>query len=253
MYRSILSSTIFTKQPFYSIQKASFSFFNRASYEQISTNTHNNAQFSTATTATQRPKTENKNEIILQPHHFAKYKMPPSYVSKRLARLKSYIGNARKIRHSPWKMNRICQFAATTKTVPEALIQLQFLQKRYAINLHKAIKRSSNFADIKDGIQPSQLEVAECFATCAFRRKGITYHGKGKSGKRTTRFSHIRLVLREIDFDLKILQSTSQNQKRVWIELKEAAEYDAKMAAEENQLLRKHEEREKLKKEVEFD
>ena len=93
---------------------------------------------------------------------------------------KSYIGNARKIRHSPWKMNRICQFAAQTKTVPEALIQLQFLNKRYAQNLHHAIRRTSNFADIKDGIQPSQLEVAECFATCGFRRKGITYHGKGK-------------------------------------------------------------------------
>merc|ERR1711862_391143 len=121
-----------------------------------------------------------------------------------------------------------------------------FLQKRYAANLHHAIKHTSNFADIKDGIKPSQMEVAECFATMGFRRKGITYHGKGRSGQRTTRFSHVRIVLREIDFDLKILQSKTKSQKVRWLRLKETAENDSKMAAEENELLRKHKEREKL-------
>jgi len=262
MYRSILASTRFAKTLFNtpisrdrSISiKASLNTTQLFDKKQTTWKEKNNFHFSTVTTTTSlRETTPIDTKSDLKPEHFAKYKLPAFYVNKRLQRLNSYIGNARKIRHSPWKMNRICQFAAQTKTIPEALIQLQFLNKRYAQNLHHAIRRTSNFADIKDGIQPSQLEVAECFATCAFRRKGITYHGKGKSGKRTTRFSHVRIVLREIDFDLKVLQSTTRNQKRRWLELKEVAENDAKIASEENKLLRKYEQSEKLKKEKEME
>jgi len=249
MFRSLLASTRFAKNLVSPIRRDNLITFkaglNNINYEK------KQHLYTTPTTTTTLYESEHDTDkdIELQPHHFAKYKMPPFYVNERLKRCKSYIGNARKIRHSPWKMNRICQFAAQTKTVPEALIQLQFLNKRYAQNLHHAIRRTSNFADIKDGIQPSQLEVAECFSTCGFRRKGITYHGKGKSGKRTTRFSHVRIVLRAIDFDLKILQAKTLNQKRKWLELKQVAENDAKLADKENEFLRKHEEREKLKKE----
>jgi hypothetical protein len=37
------------------------------------------------------------------------------------------------------------------------------------------------------------------------------------SGKKRRRFSHIRLVLREIDFPTKILQAETVNQKRRWL------------------------------------
>ena len=39
-----------------------------------------------------------------------------------------------------------------------------------------------------------------------------------RSGKKHRRHSHIRLVLREIDFPTKILEATSINQKRKWLE-----------------------------------
>lgn len=38
------------------------------------------------------------------------------------------------------------------------------------------------------------------------------------SGTKHRRFSHIRLVLREIDFPTKLVQATSINQKRKWLE-----------------------------------
>ena len=38
-----------------------------------------------------------------------------------------------------------------------------------------------------------------------------------RSGKKLRRFSHIRLVLREIDFPTKLLEATTINQKRKWL------------------------------------
>jgi len=47
--------------------------------------------------------------------------------------------------------------------------------------------------------------------------------GRGRSGKKSRRHSHIRLVLREIDFPTKLLQAESINQKRKWLGLLKTA------------------------------
>lgn len=58
-----------------------------------------------------------------------------------------------------------------------------------------------------------------------------------RSGKKHRRHSHIRLVLREIDFPTKLLQATSVNQKRKWLEaLKSAREDYEKARAEREEL-----------------
>ena len=44
------------------------------------------------------------------------------------------------------------------------------------------------------------------------------------------KFSHIRVVLREIDFPLKIYQQKSLNQKRKWLLHQKRAEQDARAA-----------------------
>ena len=44
------------------------------------------------------------------------------------------------------------------------------------------------------------------------------------------RHSHIRLVLREIDFPLKIMQCRSANQRRQWVKKMQIAEEDRRMA-----------------------
>ena len=59
------------------------------------------------------------------------------------------------------------------------------------------------------------------------------------------KFSHIRVVLREIDFKLKIYQAKSLNQKRKWLAHQIRADRDgekAKVKREEMQRLMKQQE-----------
>jgi hypothetical protein len=58
-----------------------------------------------------------------------------------------------------------------------------------------------------------------------------------RSGKKLRRFSHIRLVLREIDFPTKILEATSINQKRKWLERLAIAREDYEKARVEKEEL----------------
>lgn len=44
------------------------------------------------------------------------------------------------------------------------------------------------------------------------------------------KFSHIRVVLREIDFPLRVFQAKSLNQKKRWLERQQRAERDAQAA-----------------------
>lgn len=84
-----------------------------------------------------------------------------------------------------------------------------------------------------------------------------------RSGKKLRRFSHIRLVLREIDFPTKIAESLTINQKRKWlnrlsiarddfeqaqIEKQELAELEAKAAELDAMRKKKLEEEEAQKK-----
>jgi len=186
-------------------------------------------------------------------------KVKPFILARRRKALRTYVGNEKNIRHSPWRMNLVCQFAAGL-TVPEALRQLMFCQKSKAPLVAKVIRRTSNLADIRHGLQPSQLEVAECFATHGSHLKRIKIMGRGRSGKKHRRHSHIRLVLREIDFPTKLLQAETVNQKRKWlgnlriaqedyekarVDKEELAELEAMAAELEEEARRKKEEEEK--------
>ena len=106
-------------------------------------------------------------------------KVKPFIIKRRVGQLRTYSGNERNIRHSPWRMNLVCQFAAGL-TVPEALKQLMFCQKVKAPLVAKVIRRTANLADIRHGLQPSQLEVAECFATHGTHLKRLKIMGRGR-------------------------------------------------------------------------
>lgn len=103
----------------------------------------------------------------------------PFIFKRRRNQLKTFIGKEKDIRHSPWRMNLVCQFAAG-QTVPEALKQLMFCQKKHAPTVAKVIRRTANLADIRYGMQPSQLEVAECFATHGKHLKRLKIMGRGR-------------------------------------------------------------------------
>lgn len=106
-------------------------------------------------------------------------KLKPSVVRKRLAKCRTYEGRERSIRQSPWKLNRICQLAAGL-TLEEALTQLKFCDLKNADLVAKVLKRTSNLADIRDGLQMSQLEVKECFATKSLMLRRIKPMGRGR-------------------------------------------------------------------------
>jgi ribosomal protein L22 len=176
---------------------------------------------------------------------FAAFEMPkfqrklkPYIVKRRLNRMRVYIGKQKNIRHSPWRMNLVCQFAAG-QTLTEAIKQLEFCKKSMAPLVQKVLIRTSNVADMKDGLQHSQLEVAECFATKGKPLKRIMIMGRGRSGRMEHKFSHFRVVLREIDFKLRIYQAETLNQKKRWFLRQQQAEADyAKAKAERDEITR---------------
>jgi hypothetical protein len=95
------------------------------------------------------------------------------------------------------------------------------------------LQRTANLADIRDGLQPSQLEVAECFATRGTPMKRMKTMGRGRTGRMEHKHSHMRVVLREIDFKLKIYQSPSLNQKKRWMQMQHVAQRDGDRAKAE--------------------
>jgi large subunit ribosomal protein L22 len=159
-------------------------------------------------------------------------KLKPYIVKRRLNRMKTYVGEEKAIRGSPWKLNLVCQLAAGL-TLNDALQQLDFCDKRVAPLVQKVLKRTANLAELKDGLQRSQLEVAECFATKGSSLKRAMLMGRGRTGKMEHRYSHFRVVLREIDYKLRIYQAPSINQKKKWFVRQQEAEVDAQKAAVE--------------------
>ena len=161
-------------------------------------------------------------------------KLKPRIVKRRLNRMRTYEGKEKSIRHSPWRLNLVCQLAAGLP-LPEALTQLEFCKKKMAPIVRKVLKRTSNLADIRDGLQPSQLEVAECFATKGTPLKRIKTMGRGRSGRMEHKHAHFRVVLREIDFKLRIYQAPTVNQKKRWFLLQQKAEADGARAKAERE------------------
>lgn len=180
-------------------------------------------------------------------------KLKPYIVKRRLNRMRTYIGAEKNIRHSPWRMNLVCQLAAGL-TLNEAITQLDFCQKRMAPMVKKVLIRTANLADIKDGLQRSQLEVAECFATRGTPLKRIMPMGRGRTGRMEHKHCHFRVVLREIDFKLRIYQAPNMNQKKNWFVKQQQAAADFKAASEkraEYEELKRRADANKAKREAE--
>ena len=180
-------------------------------------------------------------------------KPAPSVVSRRIAKLRTYVGEEKAIRHSPWRLNLVCQFAAG-QTVPDALEQLLYVQKVKAPLVRKVIKHAVRRAARDDGLLPSQLEVAECFATHGKHMPRVKFMGRGRAGRMHRRFSHVRLVLREIDFPLKIATTKTLAGKQKWLDRMKLAEAEAKIAQEkrdELEALEKEAEEQRKKREAE--
>jgi large subunit ribosomal protein L22 len=165
-------------------------------------------------------------------------KLKPSIVRRRLNRMRIFDGAEKNIRHSPWRLNLVCQLVAGLP-FQEAMTQLDFCKKSKAPLVQKMLQRTANLADIRHGLQPSQLEVAECFATRGTPLKRVKTMGRGRSGRMEHKHSHMRLVLREVDFKLRIYQAPSVNQKKKWFTLQQHAEKDSTRANAERDEIRR--------------
>jgi large subunit ribosomal protein L22 len=161
-------------------------------------------------------------------------KLKPYIVRRRLARMRVYVGSEKGIRHSPWRLNLVCQLAAGLP-LTDALTQLQFCNKWAAPLVQRVLQRTANLADIRDGLQPTQLEVAECFATRGTPLKRMKTMGRGRTGRMEHRHSHMRVVLREVDFKLKVYQAPTLNQKKRWLERQMVAQRDGDRARAERE------------------
>lgn len=165
-------------------------------------------------------------------------KLKPYIVKRRLARMKTFVGKQKNIRHSPWRMNLVCQFAAG-QTLTDAIQQLEFCRKSMAPLVKKVLIRTSNVADMKYGLQQSQLEVAECFATKGSPLKRMRVMGRGRTGRMEHKHSHFRVVLREIDFKLRMYLAPTIGQKKRWFLRQQQAEAEfAKAKAERDEISR---------------
>ena len=185
-----------------------------------------------------RQTTEKKEVGLLTPLRVkTKKRIPPHVMTRRRNLLTRVVGNERNIRHSPWRMNLVCQFIAGM-TVPEALIQLDYCEKkRGAPILKKVLQRTVNLADIQHSLAPSQLTVEECFATQGTPLKRLKIMGRGRSGVKHRKHSHIRLVLAETDFALKMAQAPNARQEEKWYQRLLVAAEDAKQKREEQEKL----------------
>jgi large subunit ribosomal protein L22 len=137
------------------------------------------SDFGATTTLEAIPSQDKAENFAAYAHANRHQKVKPFIIKRRIKQLRTYEGAEKGIRHSPWRMNLVCQFAAGL-TVPEALKQLMFCQKRMAPLVAKVIRDTANEADRRDGLQPSQLEVAECFSTHGSHLKRIKIMGRGR-------------------------------------------------------------------------
>jgi len=171
-------------------------------------------------------------------------KLAPSIVNRRLAKMRTAVVAKKDIRHSPWRMNLVAQFAAG-EYVPDVLEQLNFVEKVKAPLVQQLVYKAAIKARQLHGLVPSQLEVIECFSTHGKHLKRVKIMGRGRSGIKRRRFSHVRCTVREIDYALKLVQCKSLNQRKKWLRRMERSEADAKKFREDK------EEIETLEREVE--
>jgi len=128
--------------------------------------------------------------------------------------------------------------------VADTLLQLTYTEKVKAPMVKSLIAGVADNARVKYGLVPTQMEVVECFSTHGTPLKRVEFMDRGRVGRKQHRFSHIRLVLREIDFPLKIITAKTRGGRDDWVRRMGIAERDYRESRKEG------EELERLEREV---
>lgn len=105
---------------------------------------------------------------------------------------------ARMLRISPRKLNMV---AATIrgKSVASALADLSFSRKRIAQDVKKTLESAVANAENNHDLDVDALIVAEAHVGKALVMKRFRPRGRGKAGRIEKPFSHLTIVVREIE------------------------------------------------------
>jgi large subunit ribosomal protein L22 len=104
----------------------------------------------------------------------------------------------RMIRISPQKLNLV---AATIrgKPVSKALAELEFSRKRIAVDVRKTLESAIANAENNHDLDVDSLVVKEAYVGKALVMKRFRPRGRGRVGSITKPFSHLTIVVREVE------------------------------------------------------
>jgi len=104
----------------------------------------------------------------------------------------------RNIRVSPQKLNLVAQLIRGKK-VATALNDLQFSRKRIAVDVKKCLESAIANAENNHELDVDDLIVALAHVGKAMVMKRWTPRGRGRSGKIMKPFSHLTIVVRQVE------------------------------------------------------
>jgi large subunit ribosomal protein L22 len=102
------------------------------------------------------------------------------------------------IRISAQKLNLVAQMIRG-KRVTTALADLTFSRKRIARNVKRTLESAVANAENNHDLDVDSLVVAEAYVGPALMLKRWTPRGRGRIGKIRKRFSHLTIVVREVE------------------------------------------------------
>jgi large subunit ribosomal protein L22 len=105
---------------------------------------------------------------------------------------------ARMLRVSPQKLNLVAQLIRGKK-VATALADLQFSRKRIAKDVRKCLESAIANAENNHDLDVDDLIVAEAHVGKALVMKRFAARGRGRSGRILEPFSHLTIVVREVE------------------------------------------------------
>jgi large subunit ribosomal protein L22 len=104
----------------------------------------------------------------------------------------------RNIRVSPQKLNLVAQLIRGKK-VATALNDLQFSRKRIAVDVKNCLESAIANAENNHDLDVDDLIVAQAHVGKAMVMKRWSPRGRGRSGKILKPFSHLTIVVRQVE------------------------------------------------------
>ena len=104
----------------------------------------------------------------------------------------------RMLRVSPQKLNLLAQLIRGKK-VDVALADLEFSQKRIALDVRKTLESAIANAENNHDLDVDDLVVAEAHVGKAIVMKRFSPRARGRAGRISKRFANLTIVVREVE------------------------------------------------------